>query len=30
VCALFGQSCASLPCCSGTTCVSGSCVVIPR
>ena len=24
-CALYGQSCASLPCCTGTTCISGTC-----
>jgi hypothetical protein len=29
-CALFGQSCASLPCCSGTLCASGTCISAPR
>jgi hypothetical protein len=24
-CALYGQSCASLPCCAGTQCISGKC-----
>jgi hypothetical protein len=25
-CALYGQSCASLPCCAGTSCISGKCI----
>jgi hypothetical protein len=29
-CALFGQSCASLPCCSGTLCTGGTCISAPR
>jgi hypothetical protein len=29
-CALFGQSCATLSCCAGTMCSSGTCITIPR
>jgi hypothetical protein len=29
-CALYGQSCLTLPCCSGTTCASGVCATTPR
>jgi hypothetical protein len=29
-CALYGQSCASLPCCTGATCIGGICGTIPR
>jgi hypothetical protein len=29
-CALYGQSCAALPCCAGTACTSGVCITPPR
>jgi hypothetical protein len=29
-CALFGQDCTSVPCCSGTTCLAGTCGALPR